>query len=212
MDFFKKWRFAKKPGRFLSYFNKEFARIRHQEAPAPCPLPGGRGCPGAGPAICGTISRPRRLKMGRTSGWLPGRSGIRGAGPPQKLPKGREKHRFPIGKRCFCGRGGGMDRQPGDTGCPADLSIRWPAAHFVFSEHEIAEGPEAGRLRSGRSRGVRIRSGEGPGRRRREGRPYQRIRSQRAREPPIRTARSAAPRTVSRNEERDVHPLAPRRP
>lgn len=77
---------------------------------------------------------------------------------------------------------------------------------------EIAQNPEAGRLRSGRSRGVRIRSGEGPGRRRREGRPYQRIRSQRARVPPIRTARSAAPRTVSRNEERDVHPLAPRRP
>ena len=106
----------------------------------------------------------------------------------------------------------GMDRQPGDTGCPADISIRCAAACSGLLRPEIAQNPEAGRLRSGRSRGVRIRSGEGPGRRRREGRPYQRIRSQRARVPPIRTARSAAPRTVSRNEERDVHPLAPRRP
>ena len=131
---------------------------------------------------------------------------------PKSCPRAEKSTAFQSESGASAAAGGGMDRQPGDTGCPADLSIRWPAAHFVFSEHEIAEGPEAGRLRSGRSRGVRIRSGEGPGRRRREGRPYQRIRSQRAREPPIRTARSAAPRTVSRNEDRDVHPLAPRRP
>ena len=133
-------------------------------------------------------------------------------GTARKLPKGREKHRFPIGKRCFCGRGEQHGPAAGRYGLPPASLAAAPAARFVFSEHETAEGPEAGRLRSGRSRGVRIRSGEGPGRRRREGRPYQRIRSQRARVPPIRTARSAAPRTVSRNEERDVHPLAPRRP